>query len=407
MSGLILSPDQEHARDAAVAHLRGETGELLTIGGLAGTGKTTIMKEAVRALGPSRPRLAACAYSGKAASVMRAKLTEAGVLKETDYCGTIHGLVYDLKGAWLKRSEKARAHEPAAPRPGIRTPLTEKIEMDMAFEAKGAKGGYGAVLLDEASMVDKQAFQDLSDLGLPIVAFGDHGQLPPVNSSFNLMEKPMIRLEKIHRQAEKSPIIQLSMMAREDGYIPVGEYGPGVRKIRTSNSLEWSKELTRDWIMLCARNATRIFWNDRLRAQYGFTSHDPMPGERVICLKNNRDWLIFNGMMGELKGIQHVPDHWYKVAVDMGDQVFHGECLSHQFGSQSTLYEYPPARLRPEQIGNLFDWAWCITAHKSQGSEFRRVCVLEERMGDMELWKKWLYTTVTRAQEELLIVGSS
>jgi len=407
---ISLSEDQEKARDAIVAHVRGQSGPLLTVAGYAGTGKTTVMSESVRSLGEARAPLAFCAYSGKAAAVMRSKLELSGSLRPGDYCGTIHGLIYNLTGAWLKQSKKgkeymAQIEKPAA---GVRTPIKERLEMDMQFEATGLKAGYQAIMVDEGSMVGEEVFNDISAMGLPVVVFGDHGQLPPVKSSFNLMQHPMIRLEKIHRQAEKSPIIKMSMLAREEGRIPIGDYSDRVRKIRMSGDLSWSKALTKDWVMLCGRNATRIFWNNRLRNQYGFQSHDVETGERVICLKNNKELGIYNGMMGIVRSVMPSDDHWYKMVAEMdGGVTFAGDCLTHQFGSQSTLYEYPPAALSGNLVMDLFDWAWCITAHKSQGSEFESVCVLEERMGGSDDdWRKWLYTVVTRAKENLIVVGA-
>ena len=46
--------------------------------------------------------------------------------------------------------------------------------------------------------------------------------------------------------------------------------------------------------------------------------------------------------------------------------------------------------------------------HKAQGSEAKRVTVFEERFPKMddETYARWLYTAVTRAQEELIIIGN-
>ncbi len=55
---------------------------------------------------------------------------------------------------------------------------------------------------------------------------------------------------------------------------------------------------------------------------------------------------------------------------------------------------------------DVFDYGYVITTHKSQGSEFRRVLVIEEgRDIWADTWNRWLYTAVTRSQSELLIVG--
>ena len=50
-----------------------------------------------------------------------------------------------------------------------------------------------------------------------------------------------------------------------------------------------------------------------------------------------------------------------------------------------------------------FDYAYCITCHKSQGSQYDKVLVLEEYLKTSD-HKKWLYTAATRAKKKLIIV---
>ncbi len=71
-------------------------------------------------------------------------------------------------------------------------------------------------------MVSEDIFRDLTSYGIDILAVGDHGQLPPIEGKFSLMSDPILRLEKIHRQAADNPIINLSMQIRENGKIPKG-----------------------------------------------------------------------------------------------------------------------------------------------------------------------------------------
>ena len=58
--------------------------------------------------------------------------------------------------------------------------------------------------------------------------------------------------------------------------------------------------------------------------------------------------------------------------------------------------------------GDLFDFGYALTVHKAQGSQAKRVILFEERFKQMndEEWKRWLYTAVTRAEEELYIFGT-
>lgn len=411
MSEIILSEDQMKARDAVVAHLRGETGPLLTVGGYAGTGKSTVAGEAVRAA-DLEGRIAFCAPSQKAADIIMSKLLRAGAFRPGyDHCGTVHSVAYDLRDAkqrWSKKAEESSQKLAQTAQDGARRPIEGKIEQELEFATKAAKGRFSAIVIDEASMLNSDMYDELSAFGVPIVAFGDHGQLPPVKSEFNLMQSPMVRLEKIHRQAEGNPIVEVARIARETGRIPVQEWSPNVRKVRAGSDLSWSSHLDKSWLMLCGRNQTRAFWNDRLRACYGFKSHDVEPGESVICLRNNRQQRISNGLICQVRQVEAFGLHWYRVTLDIGrGELYHGDILKHQFGSQSTLYAYPPGNLGDTEVGDLFDWAWCITVHKSQGSEWDSVCVMEERMGGSDdMWRRFLYTAVTRARKKLLVVGS-
>jgi ATP-dependent exoDNAse (exonuclease V) alpha subunit len=49
----------------------------------------------------------------------------------------------------------------------------------------------------------------------------------------------------------------------------------------------------------------------------------------------------------------------------------------------------------------LFDYAYCITAHKAQGSEWDSVVVLEQISNRWDA-KRWRYTAATRAKERLV-----
>src|SRR6267142_3555519 len=94
VASLALSPEQKIAHDAILAFVKAKTPEL-KIGGFAGTGKTTLIAETVKALREDNKkfRMVFCCFTGKAAYVLRQKMTAAGAL-EGEYVGTIHGLMY-------------------------------------------------------------------------------------------------------------------------------------------------------------------------------------------------------------------------------------------------------------------------------------------------------------------------
>ena len=54
-----------------------------------------------------------------------------------------------------------------------------------------------------------------------------------------------------------------------------------------------------------------------------------------------------------------------------------------------------------------FDFGYCLTVHKAQGSEWGNVMLFEESCGywDEDYRSKWLYTAVTRSNNRLLIIA--
>jgi exodeoxyribonuclease-5 len=51
-----------------------------------------------------------------------------------------------------------------------------------------------------------------------------------------------------------------------------------------------------------------------------------------------------------------------------------------------------------------FDYGYALTAHKSQGSQWKEVLVFDESACFRQDAQKWLYTAVTRAEEKVTIV---
>ena len=262
-------------------------------------------------------------------------------------------------------------------------------------------------------MINEHIWKDLKSFNLPIIAVGDHGQLPPIKGNFSLMKYPTIKLEKIHRQAQDNPIIKLSLLARENGHIPVRQFGDKVIKI-DKNSFEATEQIeiqlesyASDTIVVCGYNNTRVKLNQFIRNKLGFKSQNPAIQDRVICLKNNHRKNIFNGMLGTIQSIKDKSNDWYQAEILMDDEtdLFEGLIYKDQFGSLTTQ-NYTNKRVR-QLKGDLFDFGYGLTVHKAQGSQAKKVVVFEERFPKMDdlMWRKWLYTAVTRAEEELFIVG--
>lgn len=412
-----LTGQQAEAADTIREWLR-LGGKPLTIGGYAGTGKTTMLGE-LRNVLPRRTRIIFTSFTGKAVSVLRQKLP-----KDAE-CSTLHRLLYTPRQKMVCAESgddidtflmQCAEHEGRTWQEDLGHEFNEKKPCDVKrvldfSPVMDPLDGYDLVVVDEASMVSDKLWADLTKWGVPVLAVGDHGQLPPVRGEFNLMAHPQIRLEKILRQAEKSPIIRMATLARTTGHIPISEYGPGCVKLPPFKQMRALKHLKpgNGDLALCSFNKTRNAVNSRLRKQYlGEIANgpDPVIGDIVICLRNSYESGVFNGMRGQVTGLGPVLDYFEHpqrfASIDLLDEdyEFGGEIATEQFGLPKTMNDVR------RHIG-LWDYGYAMTVHKSQGSQADRVLVIEERFpnDDDEFHARLLYTAVTRAVRSLCVVG--
>ena len=376
-----------HVVNTVVDWFKASKQKYITLGGYAGTGKTTVLGYVSKQLHKEKKdiKIAFCSYTGKASRVLERKLKEVNTLFPSDYVGTIHRLIY--------------------------RPLLDEREEIVGWERVPVDDfKYSLIVIDEASMVTEDIWNDLLSFNTPILAVGDHGQLPPINSSFNLMSKPELKLEEIYRQDADNPIIKVSEIARKDGKIPFDIFGRNIKKIHKEDEetqealFDIFESFDENTMVLCGYNTTRIKLNKGIRALH-FDKEIPQIGDRVICLKNNRNESIYNGMTGSILEISKERLHGFayydtEIALDFEDYTFWGKISINQFNSP-TLVD-----LKMKDV-NYFDFGYALTVHKAQGSQAKRVVVFEERFPKMDddTFSRWLYTAVTRAEKELTIVG--
>lgn len=345
MNEIILEPEQREAVEQLVPCHQ----QVQTLGGYAGTGKTTVINTLVRRL----PGFAVCAFTGKATQVLRRKGVQAS---------TIHSLIYHA----VPQEDGGVSFE---------------LLMDAPFEG---------VIVDEGSMVPEALHNDLLSFGVPIIYVGDHGQLPPVGaSSFNMMANPDVRLEKIHRNAGE--IAAFANHLRQGG--DARQWASTMRgqvKVIESTDLEHVDIGSSDQ-MICAYNRTRVQMNEVVRAHLGYPV-EPVVGDRIMCLQNDKRQGIFNGMQGKIISIR--PDR--SVLCFQAEQLeANVRYAPEAFGSEKA----PPWRrgIIP------FDYAYCVTCHKAQGDEWDRVIVIEQRCTAWE-HARWAYTAASRAKDDLIWV---
>lgn len=381
-----LSADQQNAISTLIMWFKDpQKSPYITLGGYAGTGKTTVISLFRNELNSLNKNIsvAFCSYTGKAARVLSNRLKDNNSVFQNDTISTIHSLIY--------------------------SPMVDDSSNEIVGWEKKRTLNANLIVVDEASMVDEQIWRDLLYYRIPIIAVGDHGQLPPIGSKFNLMEKPNLKLEQIHRQAEGNPIIELSILARTKGEIPTGKFGTNIKKF-LRNDFDASESITEllqnyreDTTILCGFNTTRVKLNKYVRGALGFESPMPEARDRVICLKNNSKKSIFNGMLGKVLFINDLDELFLEAGIQMDYETdsYFGTLLKEQFNSKETL-----VKLARKEV-DLFDFGYALTVHKSQGSQSKRVILFEERAQSMDddMWKRWLYTAVTRAEEELFVIG--
>jgi exodeoxyribonuclease-5 len=351
-----LSADQQHALDAILDwrhRVRGEDPHL-TLGGYAGTGKTTLVSVLVERL----PGVACAALSGKAAHVLRSKGVDAR---------TVHSLIY----------------------------YPHRTPRGVQYRRRRYLDGVETNIVDEASMIDHVLFRDLMSFGVPTLFVGDHGQLGPVGTDAGLMADPHLRLERIHRQAQNNPILRLAAAFREGRERDVPRpWADKAGRLRVANRADFHRFVAPGVQIVCGYTKTRHAVNARVRAMLGF-AHLVQPGDRLICLKNNRTFGIFNGQQFVVQDVEGEHGRSVDLAVVTDDgRTFTLPCLKAQFG-RDVIQDF-----RSKEVV-LMDYGNCLTAHKAQGSEWDAVVVLEQIAQQWDA-RRWRYTAATRAKHRLI-----
>ncbi|WVW37803.1 Dda-like ATP dependent DNA helicase [Aeromonas phage Gekk3-15] len=348
------------------------------IAGLAGTGKTTIVKYGVRAIGLHPHKCVFIAPTGKAASRLRAK-GNAGAM-------TLHSFAYLCLGEF--EDERTGEDQPV---------FIERGSLDFVPDL---------VVLDEGSMVSARDRETLVSFNIPLVVLGDHGQLDPVNAvaGFDLENGSDVKLEEIERQGADSNIIRAAMFVRQGYQLPERDY-PDMKVIRGYPSTEKFVEFAGlDGVsqILCGRNETRRSINSEVRAALGFTAPLPKKGEKIVCTFNQRNHGVMNGELYIVDGFPEKPtmeeyrgdDHdvWFIPLVSTDD----GRKVRARFNPKCFLAEVDSDEHKEAlKHAGGWDWGYAITVHKSQGSEWDNVLLVDESMSGNKA--KWRYTGITRA----------
>jgi exodeoxyribonuclease V len=406
----MLTNEQQTAHDYIIDWYKTNKNSVynpyIVIGGYAGTGKTYLCSQISKSFKNEykKMNIAFVTFTGKASSVLKSRLIEESYVGLNDYIGTIHSLIYKPNYKYDVKLKKP-----------VFCGWTKVDDLDSQYDL---------IIIDEASMVSHEIWKDLLSYNIPIIAIGDHGQLPPISDkTFNLMTNLNFELKNVHRQAENSPILSLSKFIRNTGYIPFGLHSklsqdsfkirwddPVCKKIW--NNIDFSEN---NIINLCGFNQTRVNINNMIRTKLKFNNDYPYTNERLICLKNNRESKIMNGQLGTLIWMTPYVKDSYRMTIELdnfAEDYYEGVVHNCCFGKTSyeDIYKKMDKKEKKRFEGNTldyFDFGYCISVHKSQGSEFDKVVLFEQRTKhwDDEYYAKWLYTAVTRASKKLMVIS--
>jgi exodeoxyribonuclease V alpha subunit len=367
------------------------------ITGGSGTGKSSTVKAIITIL--KEYSFAQCALSGKAASRLTEVTNRKGytIHKLLEYNPKLGGFTYD----------------------------------------KDNQLPYDIIILDETSMVGGDLFYQLVqaiETGSKLIMLGDIGQLEAiglVNIFKDMIDSdivPVARLNKIHRQAQKSAIITNSMEIREGNQITKqGWSGMEVRgelqdlvvdvyedKLFTSRKImEWFKSEyeSLDNIMdiqvivpvkekgdACTyelNNEIQEYYNPYKMGKREIEitkfkkTYTLREGDKVINVKNNYKTIseegmptpIFNGYIGIIKSIEY---DYIIIDFDLCGRII----------------------IDKEFKGNI-ELAYAITGHKMQGSECHTVIVGLDYTAYTLLTKEWVYTAITRAKKKCILCAEN
>ncbi len=382
----------EALQKAAIAAALGNNLFILTGG--PGTGKTTTLNAVIQLCRSKRLRLSLAAPTGRAAKRM------------SDLTGqpakTIHRM---LEVDFSKENKLKFKHNEQNP-----------LKADV-------------VIIDEMSMVDTLLFDALLRAIRPeskLIMVGDSNQLPSVGAGNVLRDLmatkliPTVELKEIFRQAAQSLIvtnahrivggempelderkkdfffmqcptdadtarltIELAQtrLPRSYGYSPIDDI-----QILTPTKIgaAGTKELNRALQQALnppARNKKELHFFETVFRM----------GDKVMQVKNDYDvaWKkdgesglgIFNGDIGIITD------------ADTANNV-----LTIDFDGRVAVYTF--------EMLNKLEHAYAVTIHKSQGSEYRAVIMPLTAVSDNLLYRNLLYTGITRAKENIILIGS-
>ncbi len=334
------------------------------ITGGAGTGKTTVLRTALRAYSALGYEIHAVALSGRAAMRLHESI---GFLTKT--------IAALLRNDAIEPTPQQRHH---------------------------------LLVIDEASMIDLPTMYRLVNHIHPsvrIIFTGDPDQLPPIGCG-------KVLADIVHSKSIANTM--LDIVKRQEGSTGIPEYSKSINNGVVPEQLSmgniyfhatdkdkiaqvccdlYSRNPSSSCVMaptkVLVREVNSLIQNkvNPKGKRLEFELHgerffqDLRLNDAILFTQNQYDKGLQNGSLGVLSSVNGAEDSFGEVTLDVGEKVSI---------SQPVL--------------DCMELGYAITLHKAQGSQFPRVIIALKKGKVVD--RAWLYTAITRAESEIHIVGN-
>jgi exodeoxyribonuclease-5 len=419
--------------------------------GYAGTGKTSLLGAAVKALTGMRQKTVLMAPTGRAAKIF------SGYAGQNAF--TIHKTIY---------RRKTFSHEPGG------FSLAPNLHKDTIF------------IVDEASMISNSPGEAhvfgsgrlLDDLiryvyegeRCRLILIGDAAQLPPVMQTGSpalsveqlngyLLQVEEINLMQVVRQSEDSGILFNATLIREClRKRQIGDYPKlwlsrfadvtkiGGDELIDAISSAYGRDGIDDTMIICRSNKRALAYNNGIRNRILYREEEISAGDRLMVVKNNYSLtaqqpdmdFIANGEIVEVIRVRRTTEMYgfrfcdvlarfqdydleteIRILLDvlqsespalsreLNDKLFFGvwdDCAD----EKTKADKIRKIKVDPYYNAVQVKYAYAVTCHKAQGGQWKNVFldigfVTKDMLG--EDFYRWLYTAFTRATERIFLVN--
>ena len=397
-----LNEEQMFIVEKAVNWYYNGTNQVFEFDGLPGTGKSVTLMEIVRALDlDPLTDIAAMSFIGSASLVMRMK----GLVNAK----TAHSWIFNVVSEPLKDENGKVIMDDLMNCPIMKPKFIPVDYLDPNIKL---------IIIDEAYSMPRSLRPIIEKFGIKILATGDKNQLPPVQDEPAFLYDPNIyHLTKCMRQIGRDDIIQIANRVNQALPLANGYYGNSLvinKQDLTDEMLLWADAV------ICCKNKTRDAINRRIRQIKGYTSELPQYGEKVVCRNNN--WLesisldngyiinLCNGLIGTVVNNPDISSFDGKLfSIDfqpdlLPQAVFHNSRCNYKY-MISDYDNRQKIKINKWELGNKFEFAYAITAHIAQGSQFHKVVYIEEPMFP-QIQTALNLVGASRADDKLIYVKS-